>query len=684
MADPYRYFRVEAGEILEQLQKGLLELERGTPSADSVVAALLRHAHTLKGAARVVKQIAIAELAHAIEDIFVPIRDAGATVDAAAVGNALKHVDAMRVEVQALSAPVPPAEKASEAKSAVAYDEPLWTSKPNAEDLDLLMDALGELNGQLGAIRRARRLLDRARVSAEVLSDQAAPLRGSGNPSAGGKLRVLAEELQKTLEAADNELTTGTEQASRELGQARAAAERLRLVPVELMWGSLERTARDAAVSLGKSVRFTSSGGEVRLDADVLGACQRALIQAVRNAVAHGIEAPAARAAAGKPVAGEVSVSVQLRDRYVVFGCRDDGRGLDLEAIRRNAERQGLAASEARRMSEEELTELLLRGGISTAGEVTAVAGRGIGLDLVRETAQRLAGTVTLESKGSEGTKLILSVPASLSALNALLAEVSGQVVAIPLSAVEAALRTRARDIAHTADGDAIAVDGKLVPYVALSRLLATESDLERVTTENRCAILLSTDARSIVLEVDRLLGVETVVWREPPELTRLSRIVSGASLDADGNSRMVLSPTGLVQAALALTAAPRPETPRALPILIIDDSLTTRMLEQSILESAGYEVDLATSGEEGLDQAKQRKYALFLVDVEMPGIDGFTFIERVRRDPALKDIPAILVTSRASAADRERGLAVGAQAHIEKREFNQADLLQRIRKLVS
>ncbi|HEX3775894.1 MAG TPA: response regulator [Polyangiaceae bacterium] len=684
MADPYRYFRIEAGEILGQLQKGLLELERGAPSAQATVAALLRQAHTLKGAARVVKQLAIADLAHAIEDIFVPIRDAGGQIEASAVSRALVHLDAMRAALGALDAPVAPTgpEKKPE-KHAHPKSEELWTAKPNAQDLDLLMDGLGEVSGQLGVIRRARRLLERAKSAADLLVGRVALRRERADHGESANLRALAEELQTTLENAERVLVSGTEQASRELGQARDAAERLRLVPVESIWDSLERTARDAAVSLEKNVRFVAQGGEVRLDADVLGLCQRALIQAVRNAVAHGIEQPRARAALGKPPNGTVTVSVRLHDREAVFSCQDDGHGLDLEAVRRSAEQHGLSAAEARRMSADEIVELLLRGGISTAHAVTSVSGRGIGLDLVRETAERLGGKVRLESAVGRGTTLSLAVPASLSALSALLVEVSGQIVALPQSSIEGTARKRADEISHSADGETIAVAGKLIPFVPLARLLGS-SEIDDERKQNRSAIFVSAEARTVALEVDRLLGVEIIVARELPELSLLSAMVSGASLDADGNPRLVLSPVGVVRAASGLTAAPRLPASRVAPILVIDDSLTTRMLEQSILESAGYEVELATSGEEGLDKAKRRKYALFLVDVEMPGIDGFTFIERVRQDPALRDTPAILVTSRASAADRERGRAVGAVAHIEKKEFNQSDLLSRIKKLVS
>jgi two-component system chemotaxis sensor kinase CheA len=204
------------------------------------------------------------------------------------------------------------------------------------------------------------------------------------------------------------------------------------------------------------------------------------------------------------------------------------------------------------------------------------------------------------------------------------------------------------------------------------------------MTRGSHSAVLIEAKAGRLALGVDRLLGIESIIARALPDLVLIAAVVSGASFDRDGDPRIVLSPDGLVLAAQRVISSPRGALPRRAPILVIDDSLTTRMLEQSILESAGYEVDLATSGEEAMEKAQHRKYALFLVDVEMPGMDGFTFIERARKDPALADIPAILVTSRASAQDLQRGIAVGARAHIEKKQFNQTDLLDRIRKLVS
>jgi two-component system chemotaxis sensor kinase CheA len=183
-------------------------------------------------------------------------------------------------------------------------------------------------------------------------------------------------------------------------------------------------------------------------------------------------------------------------------------------------------------------------------------------------------------------------------------------------------------------------------------------------------------------LGVERLRGTQNLLLRPLPDLAPSDAIVAGASFDAEGHPQLVLDPEGLIER--VRRAGPIAAVPRSrAPILVVDDSLTTRMLEQSILESAGYEVDLAVSGEDGLERAGKRQYALFLVDVEMPGMDGFTFVERTRSDPILRNVPAILVTSRSSADDRKRGKDAGARAYIVKGEFDQTELLGQIRRLV-
>jgi two-component system chemotaxis sensor kinase CheA len=682
MADPYRYFRIEAAEILEQLQAALLDLEKGLPSAE-IIAKLLRLAHTLKGAARVVKQKGIADHSHAVEDLIVPFRDAGAAVVPSVIQAALQRVDAMRAELAGLSAPTVPVAEALGAAQAPISDDLFWTARPNVDDLEVLMDGVAELTVQLAGVRGAGRDLGRAVDLAELMRDQLTVRRGAQLTEAElARMRSLVQDLQSVLLTAERQTSTGVEQASRELAQVRDAAERLRLVSAETLWSSLERTARDAALSLGKNVQFQASGGDIRLEAELLSQIQRALTQAVRNAVAHGIELPAERSAADKPAFGMVSVTVARRDGNVVFSCTDDGRGLDLDAVRRSAAQRGIAQDDLAGLDAEGLARLLMRGGISTARTVTGVSGRGIGLDLIREVAGTLAGSVTLETSRGRGVTISIVVPVSLSALSALLVDVAGRVVGVPLSAVRGAARQLSDQITHTAEGDTVLIDGQVIAYASLDRLLGGETSHVHVQG-GRSVVLLEAEGSVVALGVERLLGIESIVVRGIPELALLEAVVLGVSFDAESNPQLVLSPEGVVRAARRPARSPRVAARRRAPILVVDDSLTTRMLEQSILESAGYEVDLAVSGEEGMEKARLRKYALFLVDVEMPGMDGFTFIERTRSDPELREVPAILVTSRASAEDVQRGRAVGALAHIEKREFNQTDLLERIRKLV-
>jgi two-component system chemotaxis sensor kinase CheA len=216
---------------------------------------------------------------------------------------------------------------------------------------------------------------------------------------------------------------------------------------------------------------------------------------------------------------------------------------------------------------------------------------------------------------------------------------------------------------------------------VPLARVLSPRAG--RARTGTCSAVVVRGKAGALALGVDRLLGTASVVLRPLPRLAPADPIVAGVSLDVDGIPTLALDPDGLV--AEARREAQRADEPARArdPILVIDDSVTTRMLERSILESAGFAVDAASSGEEALEKASQRRYALFLVDIEMPGMDGFTFIARTRADPALREVPCILVSSRASADDLRRGREVGASAYVVKSEFDQAGLLARIRELV-
>jgi two-component system chemotaxis sensor kinase CheA len=679
-SDPYKYFRVEARDLVDHLGRGVLELEKG-PAAADLVARLLRLAHTLKGAARVVKVREIADRAHAIEDVLEPFRQGGICLPRDRVDGVLKLLDEMSARTAALG---PPQGPGAEVPRSNPQEYAPTVLQADAEEMDALVEGVVEASVQLSSVRRNSGGLERARRLAEILDEQLGSTRGHRSLNgAASKTRSVASELRGLIEGMQRGLASGVEQMDRELRQVRAVAERIRLLPASIMFGTLERAGRDAAQRLGKRIVFVASGGNVRLDAQVLTVVQNALIQAVHNAVAHGIESEPDRVAAGKNAQGRVSLEIRRRENRVAFTCSDDGRGVDLEAVRRAAQRKGISAADTRRPAAQEIIDLLLKGGLTTSGTANEIAGRGVGLDVVRESASRLGGEVRVQTQSGKGMTLEIVVPVSLSSLDALVVEAAGRTAAIPLDSVRRTLRLTPTDLTQTAEGVSVRFDGTVIPFSPLSRALRVQTENEALPRPWSAVVVQGANA-ACALGVDRLRGMETVVVRPLPDLTPIDPVVAGAFLDAEGNPQLVLEPEALVKESLRTTPLPRGNlTPRP-SVLVIDDSLTTRMLEASILESAGYAVELATSGEEGLEKARRRRFALFLVDVEMPGMDGFEFIERARGEPTLREVPAILVTSRSSSEDRLRGERVGAVAYIVKSEFDQTELLDRIAVLVS
>jgi two-component system, chemotaxis family, sensor kinase CheA len=672
--DPYKYFRPEARDLVDQFAKGVLDLEKGGNAA--VVRQLLRLAHTLKGAARVVKQAEIANRAHAIEDTLSPFREQADGIAREQIDTLLSHLDEIGSRLAALA---PSAEAAPAAASKLEIVESTRTVRADLAETDAVLDGVAEARTLLNSLRGAARGVEQARH----LTDRLLAQFTSSTAAEGGRRLAIAEELRRKFGGIERNLASTIDQMDSELRQLREAAERLRLVAAGTMFTGLERTARDAARTLGKEIVFEGKGGDIRLDAHVLEAVQGALIQITRNAVAHGIELPSERGR--KPAAGRVGVTVARRGSRILFECHDDGRGVDLEAVRRVAAQRGLVNGQAKDLDAEKLMRMLLRGGISTSTTVTDVAGRGIGLDVVREAVERLGGEIAFRTSTGAGTTFALLIPPSLASIEALMVDAgegfeAGNAIAIPLDVVRSTLRVPASAISHSASGATILYEQKAIAFVPLATALTGPRwSLGRSWT----TLVVAGPQGLAAIGVDRLLGTARIVVRALPPGMTASPIVVGAALDADGNPQLVLDPDGLVSAARRDDAGEIVLAPPRQQVLVVDDSLTTRMLEQSILESAGYEVDLALSGEEALTRVRAKRYALILVDVEMPGMDGFTFIEHLRADPALRDIPAILVTSRGTPEDRQRGLDVGAQGHIVKSEFDQAELLTLIAPLM-
>jgi two-component system chemotaxis sensor kinase CheA len=681
--DPLRYFRLEARELVDQISAGVLDLDQ-QPGAD-LVNRLLRFAHTLKGAARVVKQQDIADRAHEFEEVLVPHRGQGEALPADEMRELLRLNDQIAAYVSALEvepAPPPAEAVAPDAPQQPRQEEPAPPRAATA-DLDELLDAIGEANARIAPLRDGSRAMSRLQRSAETLADQLRIRRTALSEPAG---RAQVQRLAGELGALGRRLTDAIDQIERELDEVRGRAEGLRLVSAGTIFTALHRAVRDAADAEGKRVRFIASGAEVRMGPHLLNQISGAFLHAVRNAVVHGIEPAEVRLAAGKPAEGTVSVSVERRGRYAIIRCTDDGRGFDLAALLRTARERGLLAPGDPDPEPARLFDLVLRGGISTSPAVTEVAGRGIGMDVVRDVADQLSGELTIRSEPGGGSTVELTVPLTLLSMNGLVVEAGPTVATVPLEVVRRCVRLTPEEAAIAATTGRLAHDDQVIPFLPLARTLYAGSVVPDTAAGPTVAVVVSADDVTVAVGVDRLAGTSTLVARPLPDLAPAAPVIGSVAIDLDGNPRLVLDPHGLVAEArrgyATADGGPVAAAP-PLPILVVDDSLTTRMLERSILESAGYEVDLAASGEEGLEMARSRDYGLFLTDIDMPGIDGFTFVAETRADPALAGVPAILVSSRSSAEDRRRGADVGAGAYVVKGEFDQEELLGHIRRLI-
>ncbi|GLY17633.1 hybrid sensor histidine kinase/response regulator [Kineosporia sp. NBRC 101677] len=695
MSDLLQYFRIEARELVDELTVALSELARGGPAADAARTAL-RHAHTLKGAARVVGQTDMADRVHELEEMLGPHRNSEQPLPTAELDQMQQLVDGLSAGLEQLggseepapeAAPIPAPRANPEAPASSTLDpapaeripDPLPTARASLLEIDNLINGVVQTRTQLSTVRdgalRARRLRAVAEATGRLTDSQIE------------ELTTLARILE-----------TSADRIDRELREVYTTAEQLRLIPVETIVPDLERGVRDVTAAQGKRARLEVRGAEIALDATILAGVQTALRQIVRNAVAHGVETPAQRRALGKDESGRVQVEISHGAQGVRFRCTDDGRGIDLDAVRRKLVQTGRAPDAG--IDDAQVLQLLLGSGISTAGTVSEISGHGIGLDVVQDVVRRTGGRIEITTTPGQGTTIDLTTPATMTAQEVVLVRPteSADLAALPLRAVRQARRIGPDDFSGAL---AVRHNGRRIPYVPLADVLTLPADSVGPEENGRTVLLLEGGRGLVAVGVTRLVGTAEVAVRALPELAPVPPLVCGIWIDIDGRARPVLDPAEVAAVAATrrlprvstpvplppataspTTASPTPGAP--VPILIVDDSLTTRMLERSILQAAGYRVDEAGSAEEGLAMAARQRYAVAVVDVEMPGMNGFAFIEQTRTRPELRHMPCILVTTKAGPEDRERGRAAGARAHIDKGEFHQSTLLDAVARLVT
>ncbi|MBI5488300.1 MAG: response regulator, partial [Deltaproteobacteria bacterium] len=465
------------------------------------------------------------------------------------------------------------------------------------------------------------------------------------------------------------------------------AARRALTVPFSAAVAGLALLVRDLARGQGKEAELTFEGTEVEIDRRVVEEMKDAFVHLVRNAVDHGLETPAAREARGKPRRGTVAVRVAtLPGGKVEVTVADDGAGLEAGSIRTAAVRRGLlTAGEAADLDDAAAGELAFRSGVTTSPLVTDLSGRGLGLAIGREKAERLGGTAEVRSTAGGGAVFRIVVPLALTAFRGLLLRAGGEDFVLPLRAVERTIRVKPGDVVPVENRETLPYGGRRIAVAWLAELLGRPGGRTAGTEAALPAVVLA-GGDPLALIVDEVLGEEPAVTKPLPYPLRRVRHLAGAAVLGGGRVAPVLhapdlrrSATGAGRAAAA-AAAP---AARVKAVLVAEDSITSRTLLRNILESAGYRVRTAADGAEALAELRAGEFDLLVSDVEMPRMDGFALTAAVRADRRLAELPVVLVTARESREDREKGIEAGANAYLVKSSFDQSNLLEVVARLL-
>lgn len=705
-------FRAESAEQLAELEQALVRLRRD-PEDEEAIEAARRQAHNLKGSARIMGLQAIERLAHKLEDTLHEAQRLGpqqATVLASGV-------DALRELVEAASrgdeaqVPVgdvverldaveqgPPAgEAAGEAEpEAPAREDPLEraraqrieTVRVDPHRLDVLMRRASELSTTVQRLHSVRSQLSALQETLDELSRTVREELPQTEAAVSQVLRRRAERAGDDLTDAVDQLEAEQAQLARLADAIEGGVHEARLLPIETTFSLFARAARDLAQDQGKRIDVVLEGEQVRADKRVLEEIKGPLMHLVRNAVDHGLEPPDERQAAGKDPVGELRMTARRTPNSVVVEVEDDGRGIDPDEIRQGARRAGLVPeAKLDRMDDDEVLDLVFRGGFSTRETVSEVSGRGVGLQTVAESAQELQGTVELDSQPGEGTRVAIEVPIEVSTARVLLVRCGRDTFGIPVDGVARVRKLDADDVQRADDEATIATDGTRVPLADIGETLAIRSPPDDPFREGRrpCVIVHDRGGGGGLL-VDGVVGETELVVEPLGGVLRSVPTVTGASVLADGQVCVILDPIELV--ARIHEAGPLfPEasevggpTPR---VLVVDDATVTRRQLRRLLEHAGWEVWTAEDGREGIEILEDGTVDAVVTDILMPEVDGIELTRRIREHPRLHGVPVILLSTRGGDPTRTIEEA-GADAFISKEVFDPHELEHTLEELVA
>lgn len=720
-------FRVEVETQIGRLSQDLIRLEREGQNP-AILESLMRASHSTKGAARMVGVLPAEKLAHLMEDYFVAAQASRVEVNAPAIDTVLSAADLLMAMSRAehldqweqdntkalasiqerlsalmtpaaapartspvskppvLPAPGPPVAPVAEVKSETR------TMRLAADRLDALLNLSGEAQ-VLGMwlTEFSQSLLDyKTRhaqlhscllqlesktlpANARVQLEQALQLCGDGG-------RILLERLE-ALNEHDRRVQSVTKQLFEEVLLTR-------MRPFSDAVQNLNRMVRDLSRDLGKEAELQLQGLEVLVDRDILERLESPLTQLLRNALDHGIESALERSGQGKPEHGSLLVQARHSRGWLFISVVDDGRGLNYSALRERLVERNLCPPEvAERLSQEELIEFIFLPGFSSRTEVTEISGRGVGLDLVRQTLGEVGGRVVCRPASPYGLEFEIRLPIALSILQCLMVEIAGQIYGFPLARLDRALQVEHERVTS--------VEGRPWLEEENMALVMGHNLLGLPPTDQRGSTLsivgLRHNEQNFGMVVDRFLGKEKLVTqRLDSRLGKLQHVTVGAILK-DGTPTLVLDVDDLVRSMSRTLEDWRQEYfPRATVgeeerkrVLVVDDSITVREVERNLLRGLGYDVDVAVDGMDGWNAVRSGRYSLVVSDIDMPRMDGFELVRQIRADPLLSTLPIIIVSYKDREEDKMRGLEIGADAYLTKASFHDDKFAQTVRDLI-
>ncbi len=712
-------FRLEVESQAATLTEGLLSLERA-PASPETLESLMRAAHSLKGAARIVGRDAAVRLMHEMEDFFVAAQNGKVELSPARIDLLLQGVDLLtrmsQVEdaeitdwdaahageidafLKGLAKPADPApifNASSNGKPAEKVNESANRAlRVSSDNLNRLMGLAGELvvasrwsEAFAAELLRLKKMQGEVAKSLNFLGENLPDGTRAQLDDVQNRQRqcgqFLAERLAE-VEAFDRRFVNLSSRLYQEVLETR-------MRPFADGIGGFPRMVRDVARGLGKDARLEVVGEATLVDRDILERIEAPLGHLLRNAVDHGLESTEERQAIGKPTTAQIRLEAVHSAGMLLITVADDGGGIDVEKVRRAIVNKRLSSVEVvATMSEAEILEFLFLPGFSMKEGVTEISGRGVGLDVVQTMVREVGGTVRVSSQRGVGTQFQLQLPLTLSVMRTLLVEIAGEPYAFPLARIVGALKVAREDIETVQGRQHFHFGGQRIGLVTAQQILGFETS--PAPSDSLPVIVLGTKAARYGVAIDRFLREQELVVR--PLDPRLGKVkdISAAALMPDRTPVLIVDVEDLIRSIENLVSGGRVATVQREQtngaahrkrVLVVDDSLTVRELERKLLDGRGYEVEVAVDGMDGWNSARAGQYDLVITDVDMPRMDGIELVKLLKQDARLGSLPVMIVSYKDREEDRRRGLEAGADYYLTKGSFHDESLLEAVADLI-